>query len=143
MNHNEFALIHHNKITVMGYWKKDRALGELLMLMVTEITKLFNEGKLNKPEKVADVALRIYDFCGKYKVDLTELPVVETYGLWDMINQLTNELEAYRAGFNHRGQYVKTCLAMCYKYAEQNNIDLIFELQRKSRMLDHVKIKLL
>lgn len=140
---NKFAKIHHEKIKVLGYWDKPKELGTLLMLMVTEITKLFDEGKLNKPEKLADIALRIYDYCGYYKIDLDKLPEVDGCGLWDMTATLTNELESYRVGFDSKGLYIKQCLNMTYKYAELNNVDLDKEIIRKSNMLHQIRKRLI
>lgn len=141
-NKDEFASVHHNKIKKLGYWKKPRETGTLLMLMITEITKLFDPDKLNKPEKLADLALRIYDYCGYNQISLEEMPEVEECGLWDMAAQLTNEMESYRVGFNSNGQYIKACLSMAYKYASINNIDLDREIIRKSGMLDQIKKRL-
>lgn len=140
---NKFAEMHHSKIKELGYWNRPRETGTLLMLMVTEITKLFDKNKLNKPEKLADLALRIYDYCGYHQIDLTDLPGITSCSLWDMVSVLTNELESYRAGFNSQGLYVKQCLSMAYKYAETNSINLDEEITKKYNMLDQVKKRLI
>lgn len=135
IDHIELAASHHKDIVKMGYWDEPANIGVLLMLITTEITKLFDEAKLNKPEKLADVALRLYDFAGNYGVDLSELPVVDDCGIWDMMNTLTCEMEAYRVDMDTNYRYIKECLAMCYQYADQNDINLEFEIDRKRDML--------
>ena len=142
LDHNKFAKEHHAKIVSLGYWQVERAIGTLLMLMVTELSKLFDPGKLNRPEKLADLALRIYDYCGRYNINLDELPEVSECDLWSMLAELTNEMEAFRADIESSGRYTKNCLAMVYKYANENNIDLERELLSKSAILDKIKRKL-
>lgn len=138
---NEFAEMHHNKIKKLGYWKTKRETGTLFMLMITEITKLFDEDKLNKPEKLSDLALRIYDYCGYTMIDLNQLPKVTQYSLWFMTSRLTNEMEAFRVGFNTNGSYIRELLSSCYLYALKNNINLDNEILRKFTKLDFVLIK--
>ena len=141
MNHNEFALVHHKKIVEKGYWEEPKEIGTLLMLVVTELVKLYDEDRINTPEKLADVALRIYDLCGYYKVDLESLPSVDSCSLHSMLSMLTNELEAQRVSIDTKWVYLKRCLSMCYLYAKENNIDLEQELERKSEILLHMSRK--
>lgn len=140
-NHNEFAREHHKRIIDKGYWKDPKELGTLLMLVVTEITKLFDKDRLNKSEKLADIALRLYDLCGYYKIDLTELPHVKSCTLYDMLSMLTNELEATRVSMPTNWIYLKRCLSMTWFYASLNRIDLEKELNRKSEILVHMETK--
>ena len=135
MNHNEIAREHHMVIVDMGYWNNPTHMGVLLMLVVTEVSKLFDEAKLNKPEKLADVALRLYDMSCYHNVDLSELPTVEECDIWNMINCLTCEMEAYRVHIKTEGRYIKQCLSMCYLYANLNGICLINEIKRKQNMI--------
>lgn len=140
-NCNDFKEKHHNKIKKLGYWSNPREIGTLLMLMVTEISKLYDIEKLNKSEKLADIALRIYDYCGYYNIDLAQLPTVSECSFLSMIKCITNEMESYRADIDLQGKYIKECLSMCYLYALENNISLESELMRKFEMLDFIKKK--
>lgn len=135
INHNEFATNHHELIIKLGYWDNPKELGTVLMLIVTEISKLFDEMRLNRGEKLADVALRLYDLLAYYNVDLTDLPDVETCNLHGMISMLTNEMEANRSGIKTNYIFLKKCLSMVWKYAEENDIDLMYELIRKSDII--------
>ena len=66
-------------------WEDDRGVGDLMMLMVTELAEAYEEYrdwhepgevyvKDGKPEgipvELADVVIRILVFCGKYDIDL-------------------------------------------------------------------------
>lgn len=135
INHNEFATNHHELIIKLGYWDNPKELGTVLMLIVTEISKLFDEMRLNRGEKLADVALRLYDLLAYYNVDLTDLPDVESWDMYSMISMLTNEMEAGRSGIKTRYIFLKKCLSMAWKYAEENDIDLMYELIRKSDII--------
>lgn len=141
INHSEFAKKHHKKIVDKGYWAEPKEIGTLLMLVVTEITKMHDPERLNKSEKLADVSLRLYDLCGYYNIDLREIPLVEECSLYSMLSMLTNELEAQRVNINTKWIYLKRCLSMAYMYASENNIDLESELYRKSEILMGMKRK--
>lgn len=68
-------------------WKDDRSVGDLLMLMVSELAEALEEYRdwhepnairvqNGKPEgipiELADLVIRILSFCGKYDVDLQD-----------------------------------------------------------------------
>ena len=68
-------------------WVDDRSFGDLLMLMVTELAEAYEEYRDNrsyteiyykdgKPEgipiELADVVIRILNFCGQYNIDMEE-----------------------------------------------------------------------
>lgn len=139
--HNEFARKHHQQIVNKGYWDSPKEIGTLLMLVISEIIKLFDEDRINHSEKLADVALRIYDLCGYYKIELDELPVVTECSLYSMIAMLTNELEAQRVDINTKWVYLKRCLSMTYLFAEKHQIDLPQEIVRKSEILKNMNKK--
>ena len=141
ISHNDISEEHHIKIIEMGYWQDPPHIATLLMLIATEIVKLFDEDRLNKPEKLADITLRLYDLCGYYKINLNELPTADKYSLWHMMKCLTNELEAYRVGMNTEYKYIRECISMCYAYAWQNKIDLIYEIQRKREIINYMTKK--
>ena len=141
INHNKFANQHHAKIIAKGYWEKPKEIGILFMLIVTEISKLFDESRINKGEKLADASLRLYDLLAYYNVDLTELPQVDSCSMHDMVSMLTNELEADRVGIQTKKVYLKQCLSMMWLYAKENNIDLEQELLRKSEILTYMNKK--
>lgn len=143
LNKNEFSKIHHEKIKELGYWDTPREIGTLLMLMVTEIAKLFDQNRLNKSEKLADLALRIYDYSYYNSIDLSILPEIDGCDLLDMITTLTNELESFRVGLDLNGIYIKQCLSMAYKYAEKNNINLEDEMIKKHNILHKIRKRLI
>lgn len=68
-------------------WIDDRGVGDLMMLMVTELAEAYEEYRdwhepaeirivAGKPEgipiELADVVIRILSFCGKFEIDLQE-----------------------------------------------------------------------
>ena len=85
----------HAQAIKSGWWVERRNIGELFMLMASEVTEAFehyrngydpdevffmpvlvDDGNItaNKPDGVpielADVVIRIADFCGEYNIDL-------------------------------------------------------------------------
>ncbi|MCX5704702.1 MAG: hypothetical protein NTZ92_01370 [Candidatus Omnitrophica bacterium] len=60
-----------------GWWKDERNDGELIALMHSELSEALeamrNHGtKDNVAEELADVCIRIFDFCGARNIDLEE-----------------------------------------------------------------------
>lgn len=140
-DHNKFAKEHHNRIIEKGYWDNPQQFGTLLMLIITEMVKLFDDERSNNPEKLADTTLRLYDLLAYHKVDLSVLPEVSDCSLHSMISCLTNELEAERVNINTRFIYLKRCLSMCYLFAQQNDINLLAELERKTSIMMYMPKK--
>lgn len=78
----------HKNSVAHGWWPEGRNIGELLLLMVTEISEAFEEwrngrpvseiyySETGKPEgiptELADVVIRIGDFCEYFNIDLNE-----------------------------------------------------------------------
>ena len=72
-----------------GFWKADRDFGEIIALMHTELSEAFEEYRqgreLNEtyyedsgkpcgvPSELADVIIRIFDFCGGNDIDLEKI----------------------------------------------------------------------
>ena len=74
-----------------GWWEEKRSVGELIALMHSELSEAleehrngkqpgevyYNDNKPNKPEGVAvelaDCVIRIFDFCGRYDIDLESI----------------------------------------------------------------------
>lgn len=137
---NSFRDKHHNKIKELGYWDTPREKGTLLMLMVTEIAKLMDNDRMNKSEKLADLALRIFDYCGYYGIDMSDLPAISKCQLKDMVIELANELESDRVGMEVVfGDGIKNCLSMAYEYARERRVDLSFEIMKKYKILENIK----
>ena len=57
-----------------GFWDKRRNVGEMLMLIVTELSEAMEayrrSDKKNFNEEVADVFIRLFDLCGGLNIDI-------------------------------------------------------------------------
>lgn len=62
-----------------GFWDKDRNVGEMLMLVVTELGEALEAHRTNQfglehkdtfEDEVADVFIRLFDFCGGLNIDV-------------------------------------------------------------------------
>ena len=141
---NKFAKIHHRRVVMKGYWREQREIGTLLMLIVTEISKLTNEYRVNKGEKLADVSLRILDLMTKYnyKISLENLEVSKlTFNCSEhsMIQDVSDTMELYRQNGKLDCFPLSVLLRRWYAYAFENEIDLDKEMIRKSRMIFEIK----
>ena len=59
-----------------GFWDRERNVGELLMLCVTELSEAmeaFRHGDTdNFNEEIADTFIRLFDLCGGLEIDIEE-----------------------------------------------------------------------
>lgn len=57
-----------------GFWDEKRNVGEMLMLIVTEISEAMEgyrmRDKENFNEEIADTFIRLFDLCGGLKIDI-------------------------------------------------------------------------
>ncbi len=57
-----------------GFWDEERNVGEMLMLIVTEIAEGMEayrlQDKENFKEEMADTFIRLFDLCGGLKIDI-------------------------------------------------------------------------
>lgn len=57
-----------------GFWDDKRNIGEMLMLIVTEISEAMEayrkQDKENFNEEIADTFIRLFDLCGGLKIDI-------------------------------------------------------------------------
>lgn len=83
---NEWAKEVHQNAVDHGWWDSQRSAGELLMLVVSEVSEAFEEirnghamtetyysegGKMEGvPSELADVVIRVMDLCEYYGIDL-------------------------------------------------------------------------
>lgn len=57
-----------------GFWDNQRNIGEMLMLIVTELSEAMEayrvQDKENFKEEIADASIRLFDLCGGLKINL-------------------------------------------------------------------------
>ena len=86
---NELVKRAHENSVKHGFWKKDRDFGEVISLMHSELSEAFEEYRKGKgfnesyyeedgkvcgiPSELADVIIRIFDFCGGNDIDLEKI----------------------------------------------------------------------
>lgn len=79
---------HQNSID-HGFWEENRNFGEVICLMHTELSEAYEEYRIGKdlnttyyeedgkpcgvPSELADVMIRIFDFCGGNEIDLEKI----------------------------------------------------------------------
>jgi len=75
----EWVLSCHQAAREKGFWEKERNVGEILMLVVSELgeaieahrTGAFGIGKKDTFEdEIADTVIRLFDLCGGLVIDL-------------------------------------------------------------------------
>jgi len=78
----------HKTAVEKGWHDKPRTVGDFLMLMVSELAEALEEYRNGKdidevylvdgkpegvPVEIADVLIRIFDFCGWYEIDIEQV----------------------------------------------------------------------
>lgn len=138
ISYNRLANHIHRKMKYFGFYNIEKEEGTILMLMITEIVKLFDMNKVNRDEKVVDIAMRLYDYCGYKGIKINKIEYVE-YDLYKMTECISNQFEGYRSNVDTNYFYIKECLNMCYSYAKDHNIDLEKQLFIKLVKLNKIK----
>ena len=73
---NELSEICHSIAVEKGFWDGQRNIGELLMLIVTELAEAMEAHRIqdhdNFKEEIADSFIRLLDLCGGLKIDIEE-----------------------------------------------------------------------
>ena len=76
---NEWINYCHHTAKTKGFWDKERNVGEMLMLVVSELGEAIEahrsgqhglEAKDTFEDEVADTVIRIFDMCGGLGIDL-------------------------------------------------------------------------
>jgi NTP pyrophosphatase (non-canonical NTP hydrolase) len=72
----------HRTAVEHGWWDRPRSVGEILMLMVTELSEVMEAYRSGNPqslktpgfsqmeEELADVVIRLLDFAGRHDLDI-------------------------------------------------------------------------
>lgn len=59
-----------------GFWDSKRNIGEMLMLIVTEVAEAMEAHRIKDKEgfneEIADTFIRLFDLCGGLKIDITK-----------------------------------------------------------------------
>lgn len=70
----ELTRLCHKIAKAKGFWDGKRNLGEMLMLIVTELSEAMEsyrvKDKENFDEEIADTFIRLFDLCGGLKIDI-------------------------------------------------------------------------
>lgn len=73
-NLKAYCRLCHKLAKEKGFWDKKRNLGEMLMLIVTEIAEAMesyrNRNEENFKEEIADTFIRLFDLCGGLGIDV-------------------------------------------------------------------------
>ena len=86
---NDLVKRAHETSVKHGFWEKNRDFGEVISLMHCELSEAFEEYRKGKgfnesyyedgkklcgiPSELADVVIRIFDFCGGNDIDLEKI----------------------------------------------------------------------
>ncbi len=70
----ELSQLCHKIAKKKGFWDEKRNIGEMLMLIVTELSEAMEAYRLvdkeNFNEEIADTFIRLFDLCGGLKIDI-------------------------------------------------------------------------
>jgi len=73
---NELSTLCHSIAEEKGFWEGERNIGELLMLIVTEVAEAMEAYRIqnddNFREEIADTFIRLLDLCGGLGIDIEE-----------------------------------------------------------------------
>lgn len=104
MTINELIEESHRIAIEKGWWENDRNFGDIISLMHSELSEAFEEYRSNRgmneiyvindkpegiPTELADLLIRVFDFCGRHKIDLEKAL---------MIKMAYNKKRAFRHG---------------------------------------------
>jgi NTP pyrophosphatase (non-canonical NTP hydrolase) len=71
----------HANAKAKGFWDNKRNIGEMLMLIVSELAEAMeadrHDDRENFVEEIADTCIRIFDLCGGLGIDLEEAIVLK------------------------------------------------------------------
>lgn len=86
---NELVKRAHDNSVKHGFWENEKNFGDVVALMHTELSEAYEEYRHNKsytetyyedgnkpcgiPSELADVVIRVFDFCGGAGIDLEEI----------------------------------------------------------------------
>ena len=73
---NDLSALCHSVAVEKGFWEDKRNVGEMLMLIVTELAEAMEayrrQDDENFKEEIADSFIRLLDLCGGLRIDIEE-----------------------------------------------------------------------
>lgn len=74
MKINEYSQLCHDTAKKKGFWDDPRNVGEMLMLIVTELSEAMEAYRTKDTEgfneEIADTFIRLFDLCGGMNIDI-------------------------------------------------------------------------
>ena len=72
----QYSKLCHKISKEKGFWDSPRNMGEMLMLIVTELSEAMEAHRLrdkeNFNEEIADTFIRLFDLCGGLNIDIAK-----------------------------------------------------------------------
>lgn len=141
MNHQQLIERSHRQAVEKGFWETPLTFDMAMALIISEIAEAleaFRKGRMNpdwnKPEEIkesweceiADAMIRIYDWCGRNKLDVSAFPEHDVKFTENEGKNFMILFENVIGIYNDATQTwsLNYLLSSLYKYAEYHNINI-------------------